>query len=294
LDLEQVQAERLDLGQHAIQCRPVQQAGEHGVHAVMLRRQRRRTPTAPSTTSSPRPASALSLVQGPRRQHHRLVPARVNRQPEDAVLDARRQRGPGVPGRRLGPSRRQAVSGAAPGEPVQTAGSTDRPDLWPPSPAVRRPGKRADRQISRADRRPAQSSSVTRTTSMLWCLPILCASLAGEARRLAGPDPPVRCWLACSGRACRPAAALGCAGTRWRCVAASGSRSQPWRGEAIGMTSPHRTACSWTMTATAPASTPQMRGRGGQAGVYRSVRGCCSAIPAYAWPRDLRHRWEPP
>jgi len=35
LDLEQVQAERLDLGQYAIQCRPVQQAGEHGVRAVM-------------------------------------------------------------------------------------------------------------------------------------------------------------------------------------------------------------------------------------------------------------------
>jgi hypothetical protein len=41
LDLEQIQAERLDLGQHAVQCRPVQQAGEHGVGAVMLPRQRR-------------------------------------------------------------------------------------------------------------------------------------------------------------------------------------------------------------------------------------------------------------
>ena len=28
MDLEQIQAERLDLGQHAIQCRLVQQAGE--------------------------------------------------------------------------------------------------------------------------------------------------------------------------------------------------------------------------------------------------------------------------
>src|SRR6266851_7333743 len=32
--------------QHAVQCRPVQQAGEHGVRAVVLRRQRREPPTA--------------------------------------------------------------------------------------------------------------------------------------------------------------------------------------------------------------------------------------------------------
>jgi hypothetical protein len=36
-NLEQVQAERLDIGQHAVQCRPVQQAGEYGVRAVMVR-----------------------------------------------------------------------------------------------------------------------------------------------------------------------------------------------------------------------------------------------------------------
>jgi hypothetical protein len=41
LDLEQVQAERLDLGQDAVQCRQVQEAGEHGVGAVPLRHQRR-------------------------------------------------------------------------------------------------------------------------------------------------------------------------------------------------------------------------------------------------------------
>ena len=41
LDLEQVEAERLDFGQHTVQGRPVEQAGEHGVRAVMLRRQRR-------------------------------------------------------------------------------------------------------------------------------------------------------------------------------------------------------------------------------------------------------------
>jgi hypothetical protein len=39
--VEQVQAERLDLGQHAIQGRGVQQAGQHGVRAVLPRRQRR-------------------------------------------------------------------------------------------------------------------------------------------------------------------------------------------------------------------------------------------------------------
>ena len=38
-DLEEVQAERLDLGQHAVQRGPVQQAGEHGVRAVLLRGQ---------------------------------------------------------------------------------------------------------------------------------------------------------------------------------------------------------------------------------------------------------------
>ena len=36
-DLEQVQAERLDLGQHAVQRGTVQQPGEHGMRAVMVR-----------------------------------------------------------------------------------------------------------------------------------------------------------------------------------------------------------------------------------------------------------------
>ena len=40
-DLDQVEAERLDLGQHAVQRRPIQEAGEHGVGAVLLRHQRR-------------------------------------------------------------------------------------------------------------------------------------------------------------------------------------------------------------------------------------------------------------
>ena len=40
-DLDEVEAERLDLSQYAVQCRPVQQAGEHGVGAVVLRHQRR-------------------------------------------------------------------------------------------------------------------------------------------------------------------------------------------------------------------------------------------------------------
>jgi deazaflavin-dependent oxidoreductase (nitroreductase family) len=39
--LDQVQAERLDLSQHAVQGRPVQQAGEHGVGALPLRQHRR-------------------------------------------------------------------------------------------------------------------------------------------------------------------------------------------------------------------------------------------------------------
>jgi hypothetical protein len=40
-DLDKVEAERLDLGQHAVQRRGVQLAGEHGVRAVMPRCQRR-------------------------------------------------------------------------------------------------------------------------------------------------------------------------------------------------------------------------------------------------------------
>ena len=39
-DLKQVEAERLDLGQHAEQRRPVQEAGEHSVGALPLRHQR--------------------------------------------------------------------------------------------------------------------------------------------------------------------------------------------------------------------------------------------------------------
>lgn len=33
-DLEEVQAERVDVGQHAVQCRPVQDPGEHGVPTI--------------------------------------------------------------------------------------------------------------------------------------------------------------------------------------------------------------------------------------------------------------------
>jgi hypothetical protein len=36
-DLEQVQAERLDLGQHTVQRGTVQQPGQHGMRAVMVR-----------------------------------------------------------------------------------------------------------------------------------------------------------------------------------------------------------------------------------------------------------------
>jgi hypothetical protein len=39
-DLDEVEAERLDLSQHPVECRPVQEAGEHGVGAVVLRHQR--------------------------------------------------------------------------------------------------------------------------------------------------------------------------------------------------------------------------------------------------------------
>jgi hypothetical protein len=35
-DLKEVEAERLDLGQYAVQCGPVQEAGEHGVGAMPL------------------------------------------------------------------------------------------------------------------------------------------------------------------------------------------------------------------------------------------------------------------
>ena len=36
-DLEQVQAERFDLGEDAVQCRPVQPPSEHGMRAVWCR-----------------------------------------------------------------------------------------------------------------------------------------------------------------------------------------------------------------------------------------------------------------
>ena len=39
-DLDQVEAERVDLNQHAVECRPIQEAGEHSVGAVPLRHQR--------------------------------------------------------------------------------------------------------------------------------------------------------------------------------------------------------------------------------------------------------------
>ena len=40
-DLEEVEAERLDLSQYAVQCRPIQEAGEDGLCAVPLRHHRR-------------------------------------------------------------------------------------------------------------------------------------------------------------------------------------------------------------------------------------------------------------
>jgi len=40
-DLEEVEAERLDLGEHAVQCGLIQQAGEHGVGAAPLSGHRR-------------------------------------------------------------------------------------------------------------------------------------------------------------------------------------------------------------------------------------------------------------
>ena len=40
-DLRKVEAERFDLSQHSVERRPVQEAGEHGVGAVVLRHQRR-------------------------------------------------------------------------------------------------------------------------------------------------------------------------------------------------------------------------------------------------------------
>ena len=36
VEFEQVEAEGVDLGQDAVECRPVQQAGEDGVGAVVL------------------------------------------------------------------------------------------------------------------------------------------------------------------------------------------------------------------------------------------------------------------
>jgi hypothetical protein len=40
-DLEEVKAESLDLSKYAVECRPVQQPGEHSVPAMLPRLQRR-------------------------------------------------------------------------------------------------------------------------------------------------------------------------------------------------------------------------------------------------------------
>jgi hypothetical protein len=40
-DLDKIEAERFDFGQHAVKRRPVEKAGEDGVGALVLRRQRR-------------------------------------------------------------------------------------------------------------------------------------------------------------------------------------------------------------------------------------------------------------
>jgi len=40
-DLDQVQAKRVDLGKYAVQCRPVQQPGEHCFRTLPLRGHRR-------------------------------------------------------------------------------------------------------------------------------------------------------------------------------------------------------------------------------------------------------------
>jgi hypothetical protein len=61
-DLEQVQAERLDLGQYAVQRGPVQQPGEHGVRAV--------PPVCPGALSPVRLAmQSKAMAKAGRNQH---------------------------------------------------------------------------------------------------------------------------------------------------------------------------------------------------------------------------------
>jgi hypothetical protein len=81
-DLDQVQAERLDLGQHAVQRRPVQQAGQHGVGAAGLWYQRRER----RQQRGPEVAADLDHVPGGRWVHEAMVGSRqVNPHHQDQV-----------------------------------------------------------------------------------------------------------------------------------------------------------------------------------------------------------------
>src|ERR1700730_2971445 len=68
-ELEQVQAERLDLGQDAVQCRPVQEPGEHGVRAVAMAGQCR----GPGRHGGAEVAVATDQVAGGRQAHAVMV-----------------------------------------------------------------------------------------------------------------------------------------------------------------------------------------------------------------------------
>jgi hypothetical protein len=68
-DLDEVEAERFDLSQYAVECRPVQEAGEHGVGAVVLRHHRweRRQPGGAEVPVDP------DQVRGGRWVHDAMV-----------------------------------------------------------------------------------------------------------------------------------------------------------------------------------------------------------------------------
>jgi len=77
-DLEHVQAEPLDLCEHAVECRPVQQPGEHGVRAV--------PPVCPGALSPVRVAmQSKATAKAARNQHIHACPSSIG----SAVLRSR-------------------------------------------------------------------------------------------------------------------------------------------------------------------------------------------------------------
>jgi len=79
-DLEQVQAERVDLGEHAVQGRPVQQSGEHRVRAVppLLHRREREQHHRAKVPVDPDPVQRWCRVHEAMVWHRQVSPHRRN------------------------------------------------------------------------------------------------------------------------------------------------------------------------------------------------------------------------